>query len=137
MKDYTYYDRMPDLSTYHNDDDDYGRDVYASPRLHGLRAVLSVDWAGDYEFSMLVVWYHAESGRYYWGTDSGCSCPSPFEDATNLSDLSDGTYQEMLNAVSREFDEQNRSCRGFGYPPRIRNIVDAKAKLAAFHREVS
>lgn len=135
MEDYTYYDREPDRWDGDGDDDDYGWDVYGSPRRYGLRIVLSVDWGGDYEFNMLMVWYHAESGRYYWGTDSGCSCPSPFEDATSLSDLSDGTYREMLDAVSRVFDGRSRKDP---YNNRVRhNVADAKAKLAAFHREVS
>lgn len=33
-----------------------------------------------YEFYELGVWKHKPDGELYWATDSGCSCPSPFED---------------------------------------------------------
>ena len=68
--------------------------------------------------------------------DTGCSCPSPFEDVTELSGLSDGTYREMTGAVSRVFDKNNRLFAE--YSGRTwHNIADAKARLTAFRREVS
>jgi hypothetical protein len=36
------------------------------------------DWAGDWEFSMLVVWRNEETGAIVAAADSGCSCPTPF-----------------------------------------------------------
>ena len=34
----------------------------------------------SYEFHVLGVWRYKPTGDLYWTTDSGCSCPSPFED---------------------------------------------------------
>lgn len=34
----------------------------------------------SYEFHTMRLWRHAPSGRVFWDEDSGCSCPSPWED---------------------------------------------------------
>ena len=39
----------------------------------------------SYQFDYLRV-VRSEDGRYFYGTDSGCSCPSPFEDFHRESD---------------------------------------------------
>lgn len=33
----------------------------------------------SYEFHCLGVWKHKPDGELYWAEDSGCSCPSPYE----------------------------------------------------------
>lgn len=54
--------------------------VYYSPEDYGLQTVGNLDEDGlDYEFHILAIWKD-EEGRIYWAEDSGCSCPSPFED---------------------------------------------------------
>lgn len=63
------------------------RDVYCSPEDFGLKAVGDIDTAGAWEFSMLAVWRREVDGVMFWGTDSGCSCPSPFEGVTSTDDL--------------------------------------------------
>lgn len=66
--------------------DDYGydrcgRSPYYSPESHGLTIVAEHDWAGDYEFEMVVVWRNAD-GELRAAYDTGCSCPTPFGDLT-------------------------------------------------------
>ncbi len=62
--------------------------VYYSPGKHGLKQVVEVNLSEpDYSFDLLVVWKHEESGKLYWAQDSGCSCPSPFEDYNSLESL--------------------------------------------------
>ena len=55
-----------------------------------------------YSFDILAVWYHAETKRFYWATDSGCSCPAPFEDYKDLESLNVGNKAECLAAVDSE-----------------------------------
>lgn len=54
--------------------------VYYDPEKFDLEIVAEHDCAGSYEFDMLVVWRQKGSGRLLWAQDSGCSCPTPFED---------------------------------------------------------
>lgn len=56
-------------------------DVYYSPEKFNLEKVVEGDRSdGCYQFDLLVVWRDTKTGELYYGTDSGCSCPSPFED---------------------------------------------------------
>jgi hypothetical protein len=63
----------------------------------GLEFVDSIDDAGSYE--TLSVWRDKETGRIYYASDSGCSCPTPFENYTTLSSL---TTEESLGAFDAD-----------------------------------
>ena len=54
----------------------------------------------SYEYHTLVVWEKAQ--RLFWAEDSGCSCPTPFEDynLANLNKLNKRTYKEFDAALS-------------------------------------
>jgi hypothetical protein len=64
--------------------------VYYEPEDFGLEIVLVVEATPCYDFNMFVVWRDAD-GHFYAATDSGCSCPSPFEDLT-LAELKRQEY---------------------------------------------
>ncbi len=56
------------------------------PRNYNLALLTEVELAeADYSFDILAVW-KGELG-FYLATDSGCSCPSPFEDYNGVDDL--------------------------------------------------
>lgn len=59
---------------------------YYSPADYGLSIVASVDTDEPYEFDMVVIWRDAE-GSLWGGHDSGCSCPTPFEDFHSTADM--------------------------------------------------
>ncbi len=45
--------------------------------------VAEVEWEDQsYQFDMTRVYLHKPTGELYYAEDSGCSCPSPFEDTT-------------------------------------------------------
>ena len=70
-------------------------DVYDNPSHFGLEVLGTIEWDDyDYEFNMTLVAKDAD-GKLYWGSDSGCSCPSPFEDFCSLADLTTGTAEEL------------------------------------------
>lgn len=51
------------------------------------REIDSVDWEEEaYMFNMTRVYQQISTGDLFYATDSGCSCPSPFEN-TEESDL--------------------------------------------------
>lgn len=67
--------------------------IYYNPEDFGLR-IVEVHERPDlcYEFDMVVLWEDIKTGKRYWGADSGCSCPSPFEDYYSVSELNDLTF---------------------------------------------
>lgn len=57
------------------------KDVSSDPECFGLVQVAEAERSEPcYSFDTIVVWYREEDNKYYWAQDSGCSCPSPFED---------------------------------------------------------
>lgn len=65
----------------------FSNNPYYSPEKCGLKVIDSIEGGLSYEFDMVVVWQDLKSKKYYWGSDSGCSCPTPFEDVHRMSDL--------------------------------------------------
>lgn len=54
--------------------------IYYDPEKFGLEKVHELDLGESYTFDLYVVWRRKSDGALLWGYDSGCSCPSPFED---------------------------------------------------------
>jgi hypothetical protein len=83
---------------------------YYNPEKWGLKIFDSVEREDlIYEFDMFVIWEH-EDGRVFWGGDSGCSCPTPFEDVNSLDQLEAGTLAEAC-AVRDEVLEEWRNAK--------------------------
>jgi hypothetical protein len=62
--------------------------MYFDPEALGLVSVSKLDRTSySYSFDYADVWYRPEDGFFYAATDSGCSCPSPYEGFQSLSDL--------------------------------------------------
>lgn len=78
---------------------------YYTPEAFGLTIVGEVEWSEPcYSFDTTVVWKD-EEGNFYWASDSGCSCPSPFEDYNSLEQLNKGTAHEVAQALQAGLDE--------------------------------
>lgn len=90
--------------------------IYYDPEHFGLVKVTEFERSEPcYSFDTFVVWYSKDNDTYYWGSDSGCSCPSPFEDfgynetdslVVNLlaaedvlNDLDCGTVYQVAHAI--------------------------------------
>jgi hypothetical protein len=73
--------------------------LYSEPGKLGLEIVGEADdELADYSFDKFVVW-RDQQGRLYYASDSGCSCPSPFEDYKKVSDLTKATVAEIHAAL--------------------------------------
>ncbi len=84
--------------------------IYYHPEVHGLVEVAKIDYSeGGYQFDYRVVWLHTESGVLYTGRDSGCSCPSPFEDFNGIADLERLNWQELEDELREEYDSNYRN----------------------------
>jgi hypothetical protein len=67
-----------------------------------LRIVASLNaYEENYTFDIFLVVQEVETGRVHVGSDSGCSCPIPFEDFRSLGDF---TPVRTWNDVKREYD---------------------------------
>lgn len=107
----------------------YGNpDVYYQPEDFGLVTVAQLDLTEpDYSFDMVVVWEHHEYGLVYWAHDSGCSCPSPFEEYTDLEQLTlvfSDTIDELKRYVAHSPDASERARF-------LRKVADACRRMEA------
>lgn len=55
----------------------------------------------DYSFDLLAFWVRKRDGQILYAADSGCSCPSPFEDVT-VGELKETTLAGVLDVARRE-----------------------------------
>ena len=91
---------------------DYDHNVYYNPASWGMEIFAELDNPNlSYEYETLIVLKHVESGKFYWAHDSGCSCPTPFEDYGKLEDLTALTQQTFADFESEVKD--------FGYEPEL------------------
>lgn len=84
-------------------------DIYNHPEEFGTEIVGTVDLdEPSYSFNYALVSRNLTSGRFYVNTDSGCSCPSPFEDFTTKTSLGMSlSAQEAATRVQQLVDEAN------------------------------
>lgn len=71
--------------------------IYYDPQKFGLTPVGTVELGGGYEFDTYALWRNIE-GALVWAHDSGCSCPTPFEDL-GVDDLLTGTAADFQSWV--------------------------------------
>ena len=74
-------------------------DVYSNPENYGLKILAEASEDEAYQFNMFVVWEDCAGGMYY-ADDSGCSCPSPFEEfmhPAGLNKLKWETFNQDLD----------------------------------------
>lgn len=92
----------------------YGTSVYYNPEKYGLEIIGEVDFSdGCWQFDSLVVWRRIEDGQLFYGEDSGCSCPSPFEDVADVHGLVTATPHEIAKRIGeRQVDNAALSWRG-------------------------
>lgn len=102
---------------------DYDMNVYYNPEKSGLKILGEIDTADSYEFTKLVVWERIEDGVLFWGTDSGCSCPSPFEDTDSVEHL------DRIDNASRFASDARTWLRESSYPAVSADDRDAMERL--------
>jgi hypothetical protein len=70
--------------------------------VHRLEKFAMVSQPMSYAFDMFGVWRDPETDKLYYGHDSGCSCPSPFENIGSLSDLNElNNINEFIERLGR------------------------------------
>lgn len=65
----------------------WNNNLYYNPEDSGLTKVAELELTEPfYSFDLAAAWRDTE-GQFYLGTDSGCSCPTPFENFASIADL--------------------------------------------------
>ena len=96
----------------------YEENLYYNPEALGYEIVEVIDLDDEaWQFYMLVVWRDPD-GNLVYQIDSGCSCPSPFEDMTPES---------LLQFDYNEVAEYARSV--YSYESMKMHIEDKLARL--------
>ena len=71
----------------------------SNPEAMGLKIIDILENSSHHDFDTHMVWRH-QDGTFYWGHDSGCSCPTPFEDyqiGDGLLELTDfPSFSDMI-----------------------------------------
>ena len=78
--------------------------VYYDPEKSGLEIFKFIDTAGSYEFDMFVIWKKKDDGRLFYATDSGCSCPTPFENCYEIDEITNETLYNFEQALQNHYN---------------------------------
>jgi hypothetical protein len=88
-------------------------DVYYQPEAFDLEPLTELElYEPNYSFDTVAVWRHTPTGDLYWAYDSGCSCPSPFENYTSLDKLeklSSDNFSELEATVECCYDDNAKA----------------------------
>lgn len=83
---------------------DYDSNVYYYPDKWGLAPLGELGARLGYDFDIFAVWKD-DHGNVYYAHDSGCSCPTPFEDFNSLEDLGRVTDEEGWEEFQEAVDQ--------------------------------
>lgn len=98
--------------------------VYYDPEKFGLTKVAEIDTAGGYEFDITVV-FRKEDGSFWYAQDSGCSCPTPFEDH-GLDSLTPVTDLAALSAAVTGYEIDAQELGSFIDEVRAAQVSDTR-----------
>lgn len=116
----------------------YNSNPYYSPEKLGLEIVGELNFSDEaYEFDFRVAWKDSK-GKVFTARDSGCSCPSPFEDYTSVSDLERVTWKVFKELEREVRGELTRTSSYYGPPKTYRaDAVTFLGKVYQALREAS
>jgi hypothetical protein len=107
----------------------YYDNIYYSPEKFNLTTVGDVDIAGSYEFDTIVVFKDSDN-KLYWTHDSGCSCPTPFEEV-KFEDLTEITMENL-----KEFEKTMFAHRPYQWNDSIQNQLNWHSPSFDLYMEV-
>lgn len=90
---------------------EYEANVYYHPEATGLTKVDELETGGGYDFDTVLVVRDA-GGRLWAAHDSGCSCPTPFEDVAFPTDFIELRTADDVEPLVREATEYGSATGG-------------------------
>ena len=107
----------------------YGNNIYYNPEKFGLEIVAEIEYSsGSYEFDTRVVWKKKDVHSFWTARDSGCSCPTPFEDE-DLESIDRLNQDELRREVQTESKGNRRNIspeEGQEFLEKVREAVSRK-----------
>jgi hypothetical protein len=98
---------------------DYDMNVYYHPEKSGLEFFEDFeDPEASYSFDKFTIWERKTDGALFYGMDSGCSCPSPFENVNKIEDLTQITPNSW-ETFKKDFEAYGANARWEGSPRHI------------------
>lgn len=88
----------------------------------------------SYEFDLFAVFYNPDNMEYWTGEDSGCSCPSPWEDNFNPETDLKGPY--TFTEALRELDKMSVAASNFDQGWFVDQMTSERADLIKHAKEV-
>lgn len=74
-----------------------------NPESLGLDTIAEVDYSdGNYVYDTRIVWKSYHDGLFYTARDSGCSCPTPFENYNTIESLDRLDFATLEEEVRHE-----------------------------------
>lgn len=95
--------------------------IYYAPEKLGIEIVASVEHEPDWNFDITLFVRHDD--RYYVVQDSGCSCPTPFEDVKGLEDLTRVRTTGEVQAFIKPFNYPTDDALSF--MAKVREVLPA------------
>lgn len=91
----------------------YDENVYVHPEKYGLEIVACVDaYEPDYSFDLFLILREKATGKLFVASDSGCSCPMPFEDHDFPQDFTEvKTWEDVKREYNAHFPENDYGWR--------------------------
>ncbi len=80
--------------------------VYYDPECFGLKVLYEIEYSsGLWEFDTRVIWLH-ESGKILTAVDSGCSCPTPFEEYESIEELDEFDEKTIITEIFDKLSDE-------------------------------
>lgn len=110
------------------------RSLEEEVKVSTVKLIGSIEWDNEpWHFYTTEILYNEAAGLYYWATDSGCSCPMPFEDHVFPDDYQSGNKFALLEALKAKAASVNNhgldpeeDPEEFEEAERLREFVDAQ-----------
>lgn len=118
----------------------YGQNVSSTPEQFGFERIGEVDWEDEsYSFDFTVILRDLDTGAFYTADDSGCSCPSPFENVGRRDTAGPFTAHEVIAAITERLNSEQERVVSYGYvdrrdvDPHVResamNMIEKMARI--------
>jgi len=78
-----------------------GREHYMDGYLNSDLVHVTHEGHFDYDWVQTHIWYSPSHRRYYWHSESGCSCNSFGDYVNTIDDMESGTKADCLRALQR------------------------------------
>jgi hypothetical protein len=106
--------------------------IYYDPEQYGLTTVGEISFDdGSWQFDMGVVWWHPERHVFFYAEDSGCSCPSPFEDYHSVESLGQPLNLSALIAKLRTLTARTYGSTDTPVAIQASSVIDRAHDLVA------